>query len=358
MTAIGCGNMCTYQINGKPDESVSSDFITTTMLASHSFNAVLELVQTSCLNFQIQVSPFSAIISLKKSFIKDKCGNLVLPPDRRIQSENMKNEPVVDAPTENTTVKNEAKENAHIESLQLELNKLVIENKKYEEKVREQEEEICDLNKIVKVKNEVINKLNQQLKDYKIKNAADIKDIKKTQKAELKSVRKELGEERRQKVNLEKKIEMMQNEIIEEVSEQEMPKKLDCENCEDISNIKNGPKPEQFPLTRTGFNYRPSSAAQPISLSINCNHKKQCILRQPFPPPLPALTPLVNMSSLYHTRILSGDLDWGSTCSYCFRIEYEKYGCESCVWIKCFGDLHGFPDLNPYHYRKHLDEDN
>ena len=152
--------MCTHQINGKPDESVSSDFITTTMLASHSFNAVLELVQTSCLNFQIQVSRFSAIISLKKSFIKDKCGNLVLPPDRRIQSENMKNEPVVDAPTENTTVKNEAKENAHIESLQLELNKLVIENKKYKEKVREQEEEICDLNKTVKVKNEVINKLN------------------------------------------------------------------------------------------------------------------------------------------------------------------------------------------------------
>ena len=348
--------MCSDLINGKQDELDSSDFINTTMLATQNFNAILEQIQSSCLNFQIQLSPFSAIISLKKSFIKDKCGNLVLPSDGR---ENKKNEAAVGAVTENTTVKNEVEENAHIiENLQLELSKLVYENKKYEEKVREQEEEISDLYKKVKVKNEVVNKLHQQLKYLKTKTEADLKDIKKSQKAELKSWRKELGEEKRQKVNLEKKIEVIQNEMIEEMSEQKMPKMLACENSEDISTIKNTPKPEQFPLTRNGFNYRPSSAAQAFSFPRNCNHEKQCVLRQPFPPPLPALTPLVNMSSLYHTRILSGDLDWGSTCSYCFRIEYEKYGCESCVWIKCFGDLHGFPDLNPYHYRKHLDEDN
>merc|ERR1712179_762962 len=77
----------------KMDESTISE-CNLTMLATQSFNHILDQIQTSCLNFQIQVSPFSAIISLKKSFIKDKCGNLVLPADRRVQSEIVKNEPV------------------------------------------------------------------------------------------------------------------------------------------------------------------------------------------------------------------------------------------------------------------------
>ena len=88
--------------------------------------------------------------------------------------------------------------------------------------------------------------------------------------------------------------------------------------------------------TPKGFNSRPTLAAQSILSSSNCSHPKQCIIRQPFPPPIPALTPLVNMYSLYHMKVLAGELDWGSTCAYCMRIDYEKYGCESCVWIKCF----------------------
>ena len=151
----------------------------------------------------------------------------------------------------------------------------------------------------------------------------------------------------------------MKSEVIAEKSKQKSSEVSADDNCHDTSErnifFKNNPRPEQFPLTRTGFNYRPSSAAQAFSAPRNCSHTRQCIVRQPFPPPLPALTPLVNMSSLYHTRIISGDLDWGSTCSYCYRIDYEKYGCESCVWIKCFGELHGFPDINPYHYRKYQD---
>ena len=40
---------------------------------------MLDTVRSSNLNFHIQLSPFSAIISLKKSLIKDKVGNYVLP---------------------------------------------------------------------------------------------------------------------------------------------------------------------------------------------------------------------------------------------------------------------------------------
>ena len=115
-------------------------------------------------------------------------------------------------------------------------------------------------------------------------------------------------------------------------------------------------KPEDYSVTRKGFNYRPNSLAQAFSRPRNCSHVKQCIIREPFPPPLPTLTPLVNMHSLYHVKTLAGQLDWGRTCGYCFRMEHKNYGCESCVWIKHFGELHGYPDTDPFDYRKYLDE--
>ena len=43
------------------------------------FDNILQEIQLSNLNFQIQVSPFSALISLKKSFVKEKDGSLRLP---------------------------------------------------------------------------------------------------------------------------------------------------------------------------------------------------------------------------------------------------------------------------------------
>ena len=60
----------------KMDEIKSSDM---TMVASHIFNDIIDQVQRSCLNFQVQLSPFSALISLKKSLVNDKSGNPVHP---------------------------------------------------------------------------------------------------------------------------------------------------------------------------------------------------------------------------------------------------------------------------------------
>ena len=49
------------------------------MMASKIFNDVLNTVQSSNLNFCLQISPFAANISLKKSFLKDKSGNVLVP---------------------------------------------------------------------------------------------------------------------------------------------------------------------------------------------------------------------------------------------------------------------------------------
>jgi hypothetical protein len=50
------------------------------MAASTTFDYILEQIKTSNPNFWIQLSPFSATISLKKSLVKDVSGLPVMPP--------------------------------------------------------------------------------------------------------------------------------------------------------------------------------------------------------------------------------------------------------------------------------------
>ena len=45
------------------------------MEASQIYENILNQIQMSSLNFKLELSPFSAVISLKKSFIRDKSGN-------------------------------------------------------------------------------------------------------------------------------------------------------------------------------------------------------------------------------------------------------------------------------------------
>ena len=44
------------------------------MLATASFNHILHQIQTSCLNYQLQITPFSASIQIKKSLVKNRDG--------------------------------------------------------------------------------------------------------------------------------------------------------------------------------------------------------------------------------------------------------------------------------------------
>ena len=49
------------------------------MLASKHFKNILKQIQISGLNCQLQASPFGALISLKKSLVKDKKGDFIIP---------------------------------------------------------------------------------------------------------------------------------------------------------------------------------------------------------------------------------------------------------------------------------------
>ena len=54
------------------------------MMAEKTFSNIIQQVQSSNLNFQLQLSPFSVMISLKKTLVKDKFGNIVKPVDTKI----------------------------------------------------------------------------------------------------------------------------------------------------------------------------------------------------------------------------------------------------------------------------------
>ena len=60
-------------------KQINSD-LSPTMIACKKFNEILNQIQHSGLNFQLQLSPFGAFISLKKSLVKDKKGNSIIPP--------------------------------------------------------------------------------------------------------------------------------------------------------------------------------------------------------------------------------------------------------------------------------------
>ena len=64
------------------------------MDATQTLQNLVHQIQISCLNYKIELSPFSATVFLKKSFIKDRNGNPLTPssPDDvrlgQIKSEN------------------------------------------------------------------------------------------------------------------------------------------------------------------------------------------------------------------------------------------------------------------------------
>ena len=99
-------------------------------------------------------------------------------------------------------VKRENYTNIAIETLQQKVNNLNCENMKYRETIRVHAEEKKELENDIKINTEISNKLNKQLSEVKTKNGKEIDAAKKIHTAEIRSWRKELGEGRKDKINL------------------------------------------------------------------------------------------------------------------------------------------------------------
>ena len=65
------------------EQKINSDnTFNSAMLASRSFENILQMIKTSNLNYFIQLSPFAAQISLKKSLVRDKSGVPLAQPSQ------------------------------------------------------------------------------------------------------------------------------------------------------------------------------------------------------------------------------------------------------------------------------------
>ena len=428
--------MCSIKIEEKTDQIINSD---SSMIATQSFFDILSRVQSSNLNYQLQMSPYSAVISLKKSLIKDKCGNPVFPQVSRFSSgddikvlndqkrkleSDLSNlykqfqDLSVEYQNACNTIKvlenhitNEEKvvtsEAAHeVIKKQLVIDEQLMKIGNLEEALKSKDDTLHGLEGTCETARSIAIKLNTELCDIKVKHAEEVEKIKKNFKGETKQWRKELGKVRSENIKLKKRISSIaeaesnaksifnqnnrdiDNDDVESFDTTEIntenekkeicslcgvfienyvpkfflgvPVNPACVKCEDKDDIydkeyNETPQPKHV-LSRRGFTYRPVKPYQTKQSQITklCLHSKTCIIRQPYPPPIPSLVPLKNEASNYHIKILKGSLNWGGTCGYCFRIDHKNYGCESCVWIKWYGQLHGYPDINPFTYKKYL----
>ena len=133
---------------------------------------------------------------------------------------------------------------------------------------------------------------------------------------------------------------------------------LDTISNPNPSNKMKDGRPSSSPTTLAKFS-RNFLRLPPIKKCPDvCTHSPQCIIREPLPPPFPSLTFLYNEDSQYHTHMMQWSKKEFAGCGRCFSIENENYGCKDCQWLKFWyrrhGEMHGFPDIEAWIYRKYL----
>jgi hypothetical protein len=171
------------------------------MVASRTFENILEQIQGSDLNFQIQISPFSALISLKKSLIKDKSGVPLLPPssqdpasskeiaalatknimlEKKLNSLQREYENAVDdSEAAHRTIKSLEKESIKMEAnndlaeelleKNFETQQIKQENNYLKIKIGNQNEDISTLKTSNKIQKDINDKLHKELNETKIR---------------------------------------------------------------------------------------------------------------------------------------------------------------------------------------------
>ena len=221
-------------------ETINSD-CNLTMLAIQAFEDIIDNVQSSGLNFQLQISPFSAIISLKKSLVRDRSGNPIIPNkyhqnvrktnehiealiaknnelERKLADLTYEHKEVVDDFNEaRQTIKNmkfQLNTNVKVEEGSSSLiEELIAEGDGLKHEVDNLNDEIRDLKLEGKKAKEVFEKLNKNIRETRIKFEKEKAQTLKDHRVEVKEWRKELGEANRKIVKLEKKVNATVDDI-------------------------------------------------------------------------------------------------------------------------------------------------
>ena len=352
------------------------------MAANETFQQLVQKLYTSNLHFHLSETPFSAQILIRKRFLRDKCGPSSIP----------------------SVSEEVSKLNDQIFELQKQIQKScddkdILENKlveaearakkAYEEKITEVEalknsvnkSELFakNLKKELEIKNKVIRENENLIKKLEHKNeslATNYKNL----KTDLNKVK---NENRKLLKNRPNSIDHVQTQVTSENLKAEYEEDLN-QNTQpttssqlSLSSIslrappltpdRKVPSPPS-PVTPPPAPAHPSTTppcTPPGSTSGStataareriCLHSPQCTTRSPRPPPPDKCTILVHSGSKYHEYMVSHvgvPHQLGLTHEYCMRIDYENYGCEDCKWFKKWGELHGYPDINPWDFKEH-----
>ena len=211
-------------------------------MATESFGILLNQIQSSGLNYRIEMSPFSAKVLLKKSLIKDLNGNPIkskfssVTSDEQVQSENELLRRKVSQLESGLTLLTFKFEQSRLDCEQVyrtNTNLLVkidyldgklsaAEEEKEKIELDHEQANNASISKITELEHalykekeevsaqisaneklrEQITSLNFQLCGTRAKSKNEIEKVKKESKKEIKAWRKELGEERRKCIKL------------------------------------------------------------------------------------------------------------------------------------------------------------
>ena len=291
------------------------------MAASNLFDKLVNDVRNSGLNFRLELTPFGAKISLKKSFIRNKDGNVLIP------APNQSPEVTIEA----LCHKNSILENK-IETIQYGMNDTLQDLSAAQETIKvlqnKLDQHICsdmvqDVEpKFVVGKTGIFEKDKEELEN---EHHQDIRD-------HVNELRKSISQKNHVSGGTES------SRFIVPVVPQPLadPKEKKCMLIHPWN---------QIPLERPAF-----SSSRP------CQHNMQCVVRQPRSQPLPSITFLRHDVSKYHQHMITRASFHG--CVRCFSVDNENYGCDDCAWLKWWlkwhGLRHGYPDIDPSIYKKYV----
>ena len=189
-----------------------------------------------------------------------------------------------------------------------ELSSLKSENSNLREKLAEQNRDIEDQKKSIEVKNKVAEKLNKELRETKKRAENEKSCLVKAHKSEVKAWRKDLGEETKQRIKLENKIEMQLNDKVDNtgpvaskpsfasipVHKTKIASETVCSICgTEIVDY----KPKYF----LGTAFNPACADCDNSFESDNSRPdlyfQQSVLRPHFPPPTPSNSLKIDVNS-------------------------------------------------------------
>ena len=303
------------------------------MDASKAFKNILQQIESSNLNFKLEISPFSAVISLKKSFIRDKSGNLLssnpseTPALHRLDEENqILSTKISQNESDFQSLKYEYEKAVYdCEEAYKVIHNLEFRNEQLHSKIDTTNIKIEDGENNEYLKNELLQK-NNEIKDVFDKNRhfktelkntctklenlrqenTHLKEEKETLEKDsrnlsvaLKSAKKDLKDAVKRfdldKSSLEKELKKMADVKYKYESEaRELKKKekktMKKERKEDKKaaelQVKRNEEERNLRKIKDNLNYPEQTTFHAALPADVCPHSPQCHLREPFPPPL------------------------------------------------------------------------